>query len=47
MARVGDNAALMHGRAFKILAAIVIVLAVAFPFFLALRKFPSPTRFGT
>ena len=35
----------MHGKALKILAAIVVVLAVAFPFFLALEKISESDTF--
>src|ERR1017187_363067 len=35
----------MHGRALKILAAAVVVLAVAFPFFLALEKISESDTF--
>jgi tetratricopeptide (TPR) repeat protein len=35
----------MHGKALKIVAAIVIVLAVAFPFFLALEKISESDTF--
>ena len=43
--RLGDNAAPMHGKLLKSLSAIVIVLALAFPFLLALEKISESDTF--
>jgi len=43
--RLGDNAAPMHGKPLKILFAAVVVLALAFPFLLALEKVSESDTF--
>jgi len=43
--RVGDNAAPMHGKLLKVLYAAVVVLALAFPFLLALEKVSESDTF--
>src|SRR5271154_4319551 len=42
---LGDNAALMHGKHLKALFAAVVVLALAFPFLLALEKVSDSDTF--
>src|SRR5580698_6924887 len=43
--RVGDNATPMHGKQLKVLFAAVVVLALAFPFLLALEKITESDTF--
>jgi tetratricopeptide (TPR) repeat protein len=43
--RLGDNAAPMHGKLLKVLFAAVVVLALAFPFLLALEKVSESDTF--
>ena len=43
--QLGDNAAPMHGKLLKGLSAIVIILALAFPFLLALEKISESDTF--
>jgi tetratricopeptide (TPR) repeat protein len=43
--RVGDNAALMHGKLLKVLFGAVLGLALAFPFLLALEKVSESDTF--
>jgi tetratricopeptide (TPR) repeat protein len=43
--RFGDNASLMHGKLLKVLFATVVVLALAFPFLLALEKITESDTF--
>jgi tetratricopeptide (TPR) repeat protein len=43
--RLGDNAALMHEKLLKVLFAAVVVLALAFPFLLALEKVSESDTF--
>ena len=43
--RLGDNAALMHGKLLKVLFATVVVSALAFPFLLALEKVSESDTF--
>jgi tetratricopeptide (TPR) repeat protein len=43
--QLGDNAAPMHGKLLKILSAIVVVLALSFPFLLALTKISESDTF--
>src|ERR1051326_1445667 len=42
---LGDNAAPMHGKLLKSLTAVVVVLALAFPFLLALEKISESDTF--
>src|SRR5260221_6329199 len=43
--RLGDNAVPMHGKPLKALFSIVVVLALAFPFLLALEKVSESDTF--
>ena len=43
--RLGDNAAPMHGKLLKVLFAMVVVLALAFPFLLGLEKISESDTF--
>jgi len=43
--RLGDNAASMHGKPLKVLSVVVMVLALAFPFLLALEKISESDTF--
>src|SRR6266436_10398102 len=43
--RLGDNDAPMHGKLLKILFTVVVVLALAFPFLLALEKVSESDTF--
>src|SRR5271170_232528 len=43
--RLGDNTSPMHGKLLKVLFATVVVLALAFPFLLALEKVSESDTF--